>query len=106
MCVVCLAISAAANAATLTLAWDPSSGPDTSGYVIYWGTQSGVYSNSLDIGNQTQQQVSGLADGTTYYFVVRAYNSARALSVPSEEVAGSTPSTSGSGGGGSGCTSC
>jgi hypothetical protein len=103
---VCLAVSAAANAATLTLAWDPSSGPDAAGYVVYWGSQSGVYSNSLDVGNQTQQQVSGLADGTTYYFVVKAYNSAGTLSVPSEEVAGSTPSILESGGGGGGCTSC
>jgi FG-GAP-like repeat/Fibronectin type III domain len=103
MCVVWLAVSTAANAATLTLAWDPSSGPDVAGYVIYWGTQSGVYGNNLNVGNQTQQQVSGLADGTTYYFVVRAYNSDGTLSVPSNEAAGSTPSSSGSGGG---CTSC
>jgi hypothetical protein len=91
VCVVWLAISAVANAATLTLAWNASSGPDVAGYVMYWGTQSGVYSSSLDVGNQTQQQVTGLADGTTYYFVVKAYNSAGALSLPSNEAAGPTP---------------
>src|SRR5262245_34812863 len=103
MCAVCLAVATAANAATLTLGWDPSSGPDVVGYIIYWGTQSGAYSNSLDVGNRTQQEIGGLADNTTYYFVVKAYNSAWTLSASSNEAAGSTPSTSGSGGG---CISC
>lgn len=101
VCVVWLAISAVANAATLTLGWNPSSGPDVAGYVLYWGTQSGVYNNSLDVGNQTQQQVAGLADGTTYYFVVKAYNSAMMLSQPSNEASGQTPSAPAPG-----CTSC
>ena len=79
-CASWLAVSAVANAATVTICWDPSAGPDVAGYVVYWGTQSGVYTTSLDVGNQTQQLITGLADGTTYYFVVRAYNSAAMLS--------------------------
>jgi hypothetical protein len=91
VCAACLAASGVANAATLTLAWDPSAAPDVAGYVLYWGTHSGVYGNSLDVGNQTQQPVAGLADNTTYYFVVRAYNSASVLSPPSNEATGTTP---------------
>jgi hypothetical protein len=62
--------------------------------VVYWGTQSGVYSSSLDVGNQTQQAIAGLADNTTYYFVVKAYNSTAMLSAPSNEVAWSSSSIS------------
>jgi hypothetical protein len=102
VCAVCLAASGAVNAATLTLAWDPSVGPDVAGYVVYWGTQSGVYSNSLDVGNQTEQSVTGLAGNTTYYFIVRAYDSANDLSPPSNEAAGTTPPASGPGA----CGSC
>ena len=93
ICLSCLAIGAVANAATVTIGWDPSAGPDVAGYVIYWGTQSGVYSNSLDAGNQTQQSVAGLADGTTYYLIVKAYNSTGMLSGPSNEVSWSSPSS-------------
>jgi len=91
-----IAVSTVANAATVTLAWDPSAGPDVAGYAVYWGTQSGVYTTSLDVGNQTQQLITGLADGTTYYFVVRAYNSAAMLSDPSNELSWSSSSTSSS----------
>src|SRR5690242_17490548 len=73
-----------AQAASLTLAWDPSPDP-VSGYVVYWGTQSGVYTQSLDVGKTTTRQISGLGANTPYYFTVRAYNAA-GLSSPSVEV--------------------
>jgi hypothetical protein len=41
--------------------------------MLYYGTTSGSYSNGVDVGNQTQYQLTTLASGTTYYFVVRAY---------------------------------
>ena len=69
-----LASIGAAQAASLTLAWDPSS--TATGYIVFWGTQPGSYVNSLDVGNQTTQQITGLQNGTAYYFVVRAYDGA------------------------------
>src|SRR4026208_1637941 len=72
-----------AQAATVTLAWDRSTDPNVTGYTLYWGNQSGSYPGSLNVGNVTQAQVSGLTDGMPYYFVVRAYNSAGTLSSPS-----------------------
>src|SRR5512145_1325319 len=75
-----------ANAASLTLAWNPNSDGNTAGYVVYWGTRSGAYVSSLDVGNQTTRTLSGLTDGMPYYFVVRAYNSSGMLSGPSVEV--------------------
>ena len=74
-----------AQAATLTLAWDPNPEP-VSGYILYWGSQSGQYTQSLNVGKTTSRTLSGLANNTPYYFIVRAYNSAGMLSAPSVEV--------------------
>ena len=43
--------SAAAD--TLNLMWDPSPDSNVAGYLVYVGTQSGVYSNAYDVGNST-----------------------------------------------------
>lgn len=75
-----------AHAASLTLAWNANTDGNTSGYVVYWGNKPGVYVSSLDVGNQTTRTLTGLVDGSPYYFVVRAYNSSGMLSGPSVEV--------------------
>src|SRR5882672_3534436 len=56
-----------AQAATLTLAWDANPEP-ISGYILYWGSQSGQYTQSLDVGKATTRTLSGLASNTSYYF--------------------------------------
>src|SRR5579862_718568 len=77
----------AARAATLTLTWNASPETDIAGYTLYWGTQSGVYNvGSVDVGNRTSWQVTGLVDGSPYYFVVRAYDTSNLLSAASTEV--------------------
>ena len=68
-----LATAGVAHAATVTLAWNPTSG--ASGYIVSWGNISHVYTASRDVGNQTIAQISGLVDGAPYYFSVQAYNS-------------------------------
>ena len=40
----------AAHATTLTVQWDPSPDPRVTGYLLSWGTQSGVYTNTIDVG--------------------------------------------------------
>src|SRR5262245_16743211 len=75
-----------AQAANLTLAWNANSDTNTAGYRLYWGTQTGVYTQSVNVGNTTSFTVSGLTDGMPYYFVVRAYNAAGVESGPSTEV--------------------
>ena len=88
---VCFSLwSMGVDAASLTLAWDENRESDLAGYVVYWGTQSTTYSNTIDAGKNTQFQVSGLADNTRYYFVVKAYNTAGLFSSPSTEVSGVT----------------
>src|SRR5690349_15739741 len=65
-----------AAAGSVTLAWDAVNDGTVAGYNVYWGTQSGVYTSGVSVGNTNSYTVSGLTDGTAYYFVVRSYNSA------------------------------
>ena len=94
-CLAWLTLCGVANAATLTIAWNRNPEPDIAGYVVHWGTQSGVYTSSSNVGNVTTQQVTGLADGTVYYFVVKAYNTAGLMSGYSSEVSGQSGYSSG-----------
>lgn len=71
---VALALSESSNAATLTAEWDPT--PNATGYILYYGLQSGAYTNQVDVGNLVRVPVAALPLSTRYYFVVRAYNSA------------------------------
>jgi len=73
-------------AADVTLAWDPSPTQGVTGYRLYYGTSSGTYNKNVDVKNVTTYKLTGLQDGVTYYFVVKAYN-ADSESAPSNEVA-------------------
>src|SRR5262245_46780142 len=64
----------AAVPATVTLSWKPSTGTNVIGYYRYFGTTSGKYTNKLDLGNVTNATVSGLVEGTTYFFAVTAHD--------------------------------
>jgi flagellar hook assembly protein FlgD len=44
------------------------------GYRIYYGTASGVYTDSVDAGAVENFTVTGLAANTRYYFVIKGYN--------------------------------
>ena len=64
------------NTASVTLVWDPVAGKDLAGYRVYQSlspggtrTLSGTVSPS-----ELRFTVSELQKGTTYYFVVRAYD--------------------------------
>jgi hypothetical protein len=74
-------------AAKATLAWDPPViSTDVAGYMIYYGTASGVYSQVIDVGNTTSYTLSNLNGGQTYYFTTTAYNHAGMQSTYSNEV--------------------
>lgn len=67
-------VPATAHALTpVTVAWDENN-PVPEGYILYWGTSSGNYSDSQDVGAATQYTIPDLQDGLTYYFAVKAYD--------------------------------
>ena len=75
----------AAFAAMATLAWDPSSGP-VAGYKVYYGKSSQNYIYSVNVGNTTTCTISGLQEGTTYYFATTARDTYNSETGYSEEV--------------------
>ncbi len=74
------------EASSVTLAWDPNPEPDIAGYILHYGTSSGSYSNSVNVGNVTTNTVAGLAVNVTYFFAVTAYNASGLESDFSNEV--------------------
>ena len=80
-----LASASALEASPVTVAWDANSEPDLAGYVVSYGTAPGVYTVSVDVGNQTSW-VFDLVAGETYDFAVNAYNSSALSSAFSNEV--------------------
>ena len=71
-----IAASLPVAAGTASLAWDPVPDTDVAGYRVYYGTSPTAYTASVDVGNVTQTTISGLTDCTTYYFGVKAYDTA------------------------------
>ena len=91
LCMCAIALSAPASA--LNLAWDPNPEPDIDCYELSYGTSSGVYSTVIDAGPNTSVSVTGLVEGTTYYFVVNACNQVGLKSDPSAEITYQVPVT-------------
>ena len=51
---------------------------------MHYGTISGVYAYNVNVGNNTSCTISGLEEGTTYYFAATAYNTNN-IEVPDEK---------------------
>jgi PA14 domain-containing protein/putative Ig domain-containing protein len=83
---VALLVIVAANAVArpITLAWDASADASVTGYMVSYGTASGIYMTTVDVGNLLSWQVD--LPGSQYYFAVRAYDAAGRLSDYSLEV--------------------
>ena len=64
----------AAYAESIDLQWDPNTEPELAGYKIYWGTSSGNYTSSRDVGDTTSYTLTGLDEGRTYYVAATAYD--------------------------------
>jgi hypothetical protein len=82
------ATSAAAD--TLTLMWDQSPDANVAGYLVYVGTQSGVYGATYDVGNATSFAYANATAGKAYYFAVAAYFPGPVIGTKSTEVSGSS----------------
>ena len=82
------------NAAqSLKLSWNPSKDPSVSGYNVYYGKSSGVFDHKVSVGNATTVTVSGLVEGTTYYFVATASTTSGLESPPSGQISYTVPGT-------------
>lgn len=73
-----LAISTSGDvlAAQVTLTWDADTDIQLGGYKVYYGLSRGVYSQAVDVGDQTTYNFDGLNPGQTYFFAVTAYDQA------------------------------
>ncbi len=71
---------------SVTLAWDPNFEPDIAGYIVRYGTSSRNYTDTIDPGNVTSTTLTDLTPGSTYFFVVTAYNTDALESLPSNEI--------------------
>lgn len=86
LCLLLLGQVAPALAGSVRLYWDPNTEPDLAGYVLVYGSASGVYSSSVTLpASATTHELTNLPNGT-YYFAVRAFNGANAQSAYSNEV--------------------
>ena len=80
-----IAMSTTTEAGTVTLAWDPPATGTPAGYAVAWGSQSGVYTDYVDVGKATSHTLTNLVDGQTYYFAAFSYD-ASGPSAPSNEL--------------------
>lgn len=74
--------------------------------MVYYGTFSEDYDESVDVGNWTSVTIEGLEEDVTYYFSVTAYSVYGEESEYSNEVCNNSAicdTASSSGGGGGGC---
>jgi hypothetical protein len=88
-----LALSGSLFAGSVTLAWDAVANAE--GYHLCYGSDSGAYSDSLDVRGRTSATVSGLAEGKSFYFAVRAYAGTRTSDYSNEVKAVVRTSTGG-----------
>lgn len=58
---------------SVTLAWNPVADPSVSGYNLYYGVTSGVYTNVVNAGTNLSVTLTPLARGATYVFAATSY---------------------------------
>ncbi len=87
-----LVFSNSCIAATVTVSWTRNQEPDIAGYKIYYGTKSKNYTNTITVHDTATSPskisyvISGLPEGQTYYFALKAFNTSNQFSDFSEEV--------------------
>ena len=91
--IVLFFFSAAAFAGTVKLAWDANTETDLAGYRVFSHNTGGSYDYSSPTWSGTENSctLENLDEGSGYYFVVRAFNTAGVESGDSNEVYYSVP---------------
>lgn len=59
---------------SVTVAWNPSTDPMVTGYIIYHGVESRSYTNKFDVANDITHTISNLNAGVEYFIAATAYN--------------------------------
>ncbi len=93
---ILVCITAQLQAEPVSLAWDRNSEVNIAGYVVSYGSQSGTYTTSIDVGNVIATTVD-LPAGQRSFVVVQAYNTSSQMSPRSAEIVadlGTTPAPS------------
>jgi hypothetical protein len=70
----------------LTLTWDRSEEPAVTGYVVYWGTEPGIYPWQIDAMQLNTVTISDLAPGAAYFVSVTSYTVEGVESEPAPEL--------------------
>ncbi|HEU0006060.1 MAG TPA: fibronectin type III domain-containing protein [Terriglobia bacterium] len=86
---VALVVPQSVMAGSLLLSWGAIPDSRLAGYKIKYGTASGSYTQSVDVGNKTSHTLQSLTEGTRYYVVIVGYDSNRVEGAASVEVSGS-----------------
>ena len=77
-------VAPASASQSVTLEWDADSDPDVAGYLVLYGTRSGVYDKSVNVGLTTSASLPDLKQPTTYFAAVVAYDYRGVESLPSD----------------------
>ncbi len=86
-----LRVTSVPSATSVVLSWNARPSPSTMGYVLYYGTSPGEYLDAIDAASSTNAFVPGLAEGSTYYFAVAAYDENLVETSLSEELVHRVP---------------
>jgi hypothetical protein len=80
-CILAMPFAAIATAAPAgdglgraRFSWEAVPDPIVSGYKVYWGTASGVYTHTEDASHATELIVTGFSEGGAYFAAVTAYS--------------------------------
>ena len=69
-----LTLAMQAQAASVSIEWDPSPSSNVAGYTIYYGPASRGYTGTVDVGLALRGEVQGIGTNGNAYFAITAYN--------------------------------
>ena len=75
-----------ALSAEVSFGWDSNIESNVAGYKLYYGFESGNYSRTINVGNQTSYSIQDLEPNLVYYFTLTAYDSSGNESDSCEEI--------------------
>ncbi len=63
--------------ASVAVSWDANTEADLKDYTVFWGTSSGALTSSVSVDKtQTSKTITGLTNGTAYFFAISATDTA------------------------------